>query len=542
MPATPAWPPASTPRLFIDMPLAPDAAPMIDGAAAHYLLNVMRLKIGAPILLFDNRSGEWLARIADVGKRSLTVRIDHQTRPIEQVPDLWLCFAPVKKARLDWIIEKATELGVARLLPVITERTIVERVKRERLEAQIVEACEQCGRTALPVLGEPIKLAQLLADWPADRALLFADEAGGLPLSAVDAPAPAAILTGPEGGFTARERDLLLANPKVRRIALGPRILRAETAAIAALGLWMARQPRWQPKADAWIPFFLGFNLFVKVIGGFLLQQPALAVNQVYITLLVLLIGLLALQLSLRAALVGSALGLSAFLTAPWFADAAFARLFLGHYVLTAGVCLFVALVREDKDRIAFLQATLLDLERQEVQRLNEQLAEMALRDVLTGLSNRRRFDQALAQEWDRARRNRSALSLLMVDVDHFKAYNDHYGHPAGDQCLVHLAQAMASAVQRPADVVARYGGEEFVVLLPDTDQAGAVELARKLIEQIDQMALPHVMSSTAPHVTVSVGVATQSPLASMDRQGLVGAADAALYRAKRGGRHAVGV
>mgnify|MGYP001562946989 CR=1 FL=1 len=311
--------------------------------------------------------------------------------------------------------------------------------------------------------------------------------------------------------------------------------------AVSALGLWMARQPCWQPRADAWIPFFLGFNLFVKVIGGFLIQQPALAVNQVYVTLLVLLIGLLALQLSLRAALVGSALGLSAFLTAPWLADAAFARLFLGHYVLTAGVCLFVALVREDKDRITFLQATLLDLERQEVQRLNEQLAEMAMRDVLTGLSNRRRFDEALAHEWDRARRNGRVLSLLMVDVDHFKAYNDHHGHPAGDRCLVHLAQAMAAAVHRPADLVARYGGEEFVVLLPDTDQAGAMELARKLIAQIDQLALPHVMSSTAPHVTVSVGVATQAPLASMDRQGLVGAADAALYRAKRGGRHAVG-
>lgn len=245
MPATPAWPPASTPRLYIDMPLAADAVPMIDGAAAHYLLNVMRLKVGAPILLFDNRSGEWLARVADVGKRSLTVHVEHQTRPIEQVPDLWLCFAPVKKARLDWIIEKATELGVARLQPVITERTIVERVKRERLEAQIVEACEQCGRTALPGLGEPVKLTQLLADWPADRALLFADEAGGVPLSAVAAPAPAAILTGPEGGFTARERDLLLANPAVRRIALGPRILRAETAAIAAIGLWMAQHGDW---------------------------------------------------------------------------------------------------------------------------------------------------------------------------------------------------------------------------------------------------------------------------------------------------------
>ncbi|MFN7028158.1 MAG: 16S rRNA (uracil(1498)-N(3))-methyltransferase [Sphingopyxis sp.] len=245
MSTTPAWPPASTPRLFVDLPLAADAAPTIDGPAAHYLLNVMRLKVGAPILLFDNRSGEWLAIVADAGKRSLTVRIECQTRAIEQVPDLWLCFAPVKKARLDWIIEKATELGVARLQPVITERTIVERVKRERLEAQVIEACEQCGRTALPILGEPIKLAQMLAEWPADRALLFADEAGGVPLSTVQAPAPAAILVGPEGGFTTRERDLLLENAAVRRIALGPRILRAETAAIAAMSLWMEQHGDW---------------------------------------------------------------------------------------------------------------------------------------------------------------------------------------------------------------------------------------------------------------------------------------------------------
>ncbi|WP_428631144.1 16S rRNA (uracil(1498)-N(3))-methyltransferase [Sphingopyxis sp.] len=245
MPATPAWPPASTPRLFVNLPLAHDAEPLIDGAAAHYLLNVMRLKVGAPILLFDNRSGEWLASIVDAGKRVLTVRIERQTRPIEQVPDLWLCFAPVKKARLDWIIEKATELGVARLQPIITERTIVERVKRDRLEAQVIEACEQCGRTALPVLGQPVKLAQLLADWPANRALLFADEAGGAPLAAIAAPAPAAILIGPEGGFTERERDLLLANAAVRQMTLGPRILRAETAAIAATSLWMAQHGDW---------------------------------------------------------------------------------------------------------------------------------------------------------------------------------------------------------------------------------------------------------------------------------------------------------
>ena len=245
MPATPAWPPASTPRLFVDLPLGPDAAPTIDGPAAHYLLNVMRMKAGDPILLFDNISGEWLAVTTDAAKRSLTLRIERQTKAIEQVPDLWLCFAPVKKSRLDWIIEKATELGVARLQPVITERTIVERVKRERLEAQVIEACEQCGRTALPVLGEPIKLTQLLADWPADRALLFADEAGGAPLSTVQAPAPAAILVGPEGGFTTRERDLLRENTAVRRITLGPRTLRAETAAIAAISLWMAQHGDW---------------------------------------------------------------------------------------------------------------------------------------------------------------------------------------------------------------------------------------------------------------------------------------------------------
>ncbi|HWW58418.1 MAG TPA: RsmE family RNA methyltransferase, partial [Sphingopyxis sp.] len=186
MPATPAWPPASTPRLFVDPPLEPDAAPAIDGPAAHYLLNVMRMKAGDPILLFDNVSGEWLGVVADAGKRSLAIRIERQIREREEVPDLWLCFAPVKKARLDWIIEKATELGVRRLQPVITERTIVERIRQERLAAQIIEACEQCGRTALPELAEPVKLPQLLKGWPADRALLFADEAGGQPLPALE--------------------------------------------------------------------------------------------------------------------------------------------------------------------------------------------------------------------------------------------------------------------------------------------------------------------------------------------------------------------
>ncbi len=245
MPATPAWPPASTPRLFLDMPLAADAAPVIDGPNAHYLLNVMRMKPDDPLLLFDDRSGEWLARVAEAGKRSLTLRIEHHMRARETVPDLWLCFAPVKKARLDWIIEKATELGVARLQPVITERTIVERVKAERLRAQIVEACEQCGRTALPELADPVKLPARVKCGPKARALLFAEAGGGAQMAGPSAPAPAAILTGPEGGFTGRERDALLAHPAVRRLALGPRILRAETAAIAATALWMAHRGDW---------------------------------------------------------------------------------------------------------------------------------------------------------------------------------------------------------------------------------------------------------------------------------------------------------
>ena len=245
MPAVPAWPPASTPRLFVDTPLSAGANPVIDGPAAHYLLNVMRAKAGDPLLLCDNRSGEWLGVVADTAKRSLTVAIERRMRPLEAVPDLWLCFAPVKKARLDWIVEKATELGVARLQPVITERTIVDRINRDRVEAQIVEACEQCGRTALPTLADAVKLRRLIADWPADRTLLFADEEGGMPMATLAAPAPAAILTGPEGGFTARERDLLLAAPAVKRMALGPRILRAETAAIAATALWMAQHGDW---------------------------------------------------------------------------------------------------------------------------------------------------------------------------------------------------------------------------------------------------------------------------------------------------------
>jgi 16S rRNA (uracil1498-N3)-methyltransferase len=247
MPASPAWPPQSTPRLFVDQLLSDDIELRIDGGQAHYLLNVMRTKAGAPLKLFDNQSGEWLGEVAVVAKRDLIVRISGMLREREAVPDLWLLAAPIKKAKLDFVVEKACELGVALYRPVITRRTVVERVKEDRLRSIMIEAAEQCGRTALPTIESPIKLEALLKEWPMDRTLFFADENGGAPaLEAFTSnPGPAALLIGPEGGFDATEREALLACPQVRAISFGTRILRAETAAIAATSLWMSAIGDW---------------------------------------------------------------------------------------------------------------------------------------------------------------------------------------------------------------------------------------------------------------------------------------------------------
>lgn len=218
----------------------------IEGGQAHYLAHVLRMKPGALLKLCDDQTGEWVAEVTDVAKRDLTVQITKLLRVRETVPDLWLLAAPVKKARLDMVVEKACELGVARYRPVITRRTIVERMNMDRLRATMVEAAEQCGRTALPQIEEAVKLSALLKDWPAERTLYFADETGGVPLAKVAKPGPAAILIGPEGGFDPEERDLVRALPQAIGISLGPRILRAETAALAALSIWMATAGDWQ--------------------------------------------------------------------------------------------------------------------------------------------------------------------------------------------------------------------------------------------------------------------------------------------------------
>lgn len=243
--STPAWPPHSLPRLFVDEALAEGASVTVDG---NYLAAVLRLGPGDRVKLFDDRTGEWLAEIVEAGKKRVTLRIAERLRAREEVPDLWLVFAPVKRGRIDWLVEKATELGVARLVPAITRRTIVDKLNLDRLRAHAVEAAEQCERTALPVLEAPRKLDALLKAWPADRALFFADEAGGAPFA--PAPGPAAILIGPEGGFTEEERAAIRALPQAKPVSLGPRILRADTAALAAVSLWMGAAGDWSRHGD----------------------------------------------------------------------------------------------------------------------------------------------------------------------------------------------------------------------------------------------------------------------------------------------------
>ena len=246
MPAIPAWPPKSLPRLFVEATLSDGAAVTLDGPQANYLGNVLRLGVGGQVLLFDGTSGEWIATVAQMTRKSMQLTVERRTKAVEAVPDLWLAFAPVKRTQLDWLVEKATELGVARLMPVVTRRTVVERIKGERLRSIAIEAAEQCGRTMLPVIDEPVALERLLKDRDSGRMLYFADETGGEPMVTAFESGPGLILTGPEGGFTPEERELIRAAVGVKPISLGPRILRAETAALAAVAGWMAFAGDWR--------------------------------------------------------------------------------------------------------------------------------------------------------------------------------------------------------------------------------------------------------------------------------------------------------
>jgi len=245
MPATPAWPPRSLPRLYVREALEIGVSLQLDAGQANYLGNVLRLGAGANLLVFDGSSGEWLARIAEAGKKRMTLVVEGKTREPESIPDVWLAFAPVKRAQTDWLVEKATELGAARLIPVMTQRTVAERVRTDRLESIAIEAAEQCGRTRVPEITEPLLLRRFIDELAPSRHLYFADENGGDPLVDSFAEGPAAILIGPEGGFTGDERAFVQ-GAGAAAISLGPRILRAETAALAALAAFMTLAGDWR--------------------------------------------------------------------------------------------------------------------------------------------------------------------------------------------------------------------------------------------------------------------------------------------------------
>jgi 16S rRNA (uracil1498-N3)-methyltransferase len=237
-------------RLYVNAPLGDGLSVDPDAGQAHYLLHVMRAKADDRVSLFNGRDGEWRACVVAVTKRGCNLVCERQTEQQRDVPDIWLCFAPIKKTPADYVVQKATELGVSALQPVFTRRTIVTRVNEERMQANAIEAAEQSGRLSVPEIRATVTLEKLFANWPKDRHILFCDEAGEAPpisdaLKAVR-HARWAVLTGPEGGFDAAEREKIRTRPFVVPVSLGARILRADTAALAALAVWQSLAGDWR--------------------------------------------------------------------------------------------------------------------------------------------------------------------------------------------------------------------------------------------------------------------------------------------------------
>jgi 16S rRNA (uracil1498-N3)-methyltransferase len=239
-------------RLFVEQPLHAAARVVLSREQANYLVNVLRLSAGDRLRVFDGSSGEWEAELEPVGRRDAALWVRDKLREQTAGPDIHYLFAPLKRARLDYMVQKATELGVAHLQPVITRHTVAERVNTDRMRANVIEAAEQCGVLRVPTIAEPARLDAVIAGWDDARILIVADESAP-PSSPIGALAPigvgkpVALLIGPEGGFADNERDLLATKPFVRKISLGPRIMRADTAAVAALALIASTIGDWGP-------------------------------------------------------------------------------------------------------------------------------------------------------------------------------------------------------------------------------------------------------------------------------------------------------
>jgi 16S rRNA (uracil1498-N3)-methyltransferase len=242
----------TTPRLHLDQELATAREIALPREQAHYLTGVLRLRPGDAVAVFNARDGEWLAHLSEVSKKGASLRVERLVSAVRPPPDIDYCFAPLKHARLDYVVQKATELGARRLRPVITQRTIAERVNLERMKANAAEAAEQCNLVFMPEVMEPVKLPKLLETWEGPRALIHCDEAAAIadPIAALKGISlPAAVLIGPEGGFTEEEKRLLASLSFVTAISLGPRIMRADTAAVASLSIVQAVLGDWRPQS-----------------------------------------------------------------------------------------------------------------------------------------------------------------------------------------------------------------------------------------------------------------------------------------------------
>ena len=304
------------------------------------------------------------------------------------------------------------------------------------------------------------------------------------------------------------------------------------------LGIWAVHLPGLLITRHRWIPWVVALIEGAIALEMALVNTRAMSSHLIVHIILMVLIAFWGLRLSLWAAVKSAMLGglVGAVVMLALSSDQL--GTFIGHHLLACVICLFCVFLEEEKNHESFMQAVELARTQARLRAMNQQFQELAHQDALTGLPNRRELDRALSKEWLRALRGATALSVLIVDVDHFKKYNDAQGHLEGDACLMAVAHTLQAALQRPGDVIARFGGEEFVVLLPDTDERGAREVAQRLLKHVDDLGLPHPRSDTAHHVTISVGGVTLHGRPTIKPAQLLQLADEALYRAKSRGRH----
>lgn len=309
---------------------------------------------------------------------------------------------------------------------------------------------------------------------------------------------------------------------------------------LVSLTIFSLHHPAVLPHYQKIILLMGSVNLAMVLAGTVVIDNPRLANSLSYVAMLVVTVQMMALRLSILVSAFCAVLGI---ILGMLIALIGWDRMLdwpvvMWSCVSSIVVNIFISAILERQERISFLQGLLLAHESAERERLNAELDRLAHEDALSGLANRRHFDSVLAKEWDRLMRSQQPLTVLYLDVDHFKAYNDTYGHASGDTCLTAIGKVLLDAARRPGDVAARYGGEEFVVLLPATSTSGAEEVAQRIIDDIDALAIPHDSSSVAPHVTVSIGIASVTPSPEWEVDGLLESADQALYDAKHSGRH----